>query len=179
MPRNRRPQDREEKRAEIVAAATTLFTERGYDETALSRVATASGVTTNTIYWYFADKDALLVAVLDHVLGSALADAALDPERPWEDQLLWAVDRLEQYRRLVTVVHARTATSPVIEAWHDDFHALVDSLLVDGFRRAGVPEPKLVPMAAIGVFVVEGLLMHPHVGPDRRAIVETLLAARL
>ena len=174
MPRNRRPQDREEKRAEILAAATTLFTESGYDETSVSKVAAAAGVTTNTIYWYFDDKDALLVAVLDHVLEAALAEAALEPDRPWVDQLLWAVDRLDQYRRLVTVVHARTATSATIDAWHSDFHALVDAWLVDGFRRTGIPESRLIPMSAIGVFVIEGLLMHPHVGQDRRAIVEAL-----
>lgn len=178
MPRNRRPQDREEKRAEIVAAATTLFTESGYDETSVSKVAASAGVTTNTIYWYFDDKDALLVAVLDHVLEAALAEAALEPDRPWVDQVLWAVDRLDQYRRLVTVVHARTATSPIIDAWHNGFHSLVDALLVEGFKRAGIPESSLIPMAAIGVFVVEGLLMHPQVGQDRRAIVETLVASR-
>src|SRR5690606_836795 len=119
-----------------------------------------------------------LVAVLDHVLGSALGEAALEPDRPWVDQVLWAVDRLDQYRRLVTVVHARTATSARIEAWHTDFHALLDTLLIEGFRRAGVPDPSLVPMAAIGVFVVEGLLTHPHVGQDRRAIVEALVASQ-
>ena len=178
MPRNRRPQDREEKRAEIVLAATTLFTDSGYDETPMSKVASAAGVTTNTIYWYFADKDALLVAVLDHVLESALADAALERDRPWVDQVLWAVDRLERYRRLVTVVHARTATSPLIDTWHDSFHTLVDSLLIDGFRAAGIPEPNLLPMARIGVFVVEGLLMHPDLGQDRRAIIEALAGTR-
>ena len=178
MPRNRRPQDREEKRAEIVTAATTLFTENGFDQTPLSKVAAGAGVTPNTIYWYFTDKDALLVAVLDHVLGAALAEAALEPDRPWVDQVLWAVDRLEQYRRLVTVVHARAATSATIDSWHNDFHALVDTLLIDGFRRAGVPDSSLVPMAAIGVFVVEGLLMHPHVANDRRAIIEALVAPR-
>lgn len=178
MPRNRRPQDREEKSAEIVAAASALFTESGYDETSMSKVAAAAGVTTNTIYWYFADKDALLVAVLDHVLGEALAEASIEPDRPWADQVLWAVDRLDKYRRLVTVVHARTTTSATIGAWHNDFHALVDNLLIDGFRRAGVAEPDLVPMAAIGVFVVEGLLMHPHVEQDRRAIVHALVTSR-
>lgn len=178
MPRNRRPQDREEKRAEIVAAATSLFTDSGYDETSMSKVATAAGVTPNTIYWYFDDKDALLVAVLDHVLESALADAALERDRPWADQVLWAVERLGHYRRLVMVVHARAAASPTIGTWHYNFHTLMDNLLVDGFRRAGVPETDLVPMAAIGTFVVEGLLMHPHDDQDRRAIVQTLVAAR-
>lgn len=175
MPRNRRPQDREEKRAEIVAAATTLFTESGYDETPMSKVAAVAGVTTNTIYWYFADKDALLVAVLDHVLSEALAEAAVESDRPWEEEILWALDRLERCRRLVTVVHARTSISAAIDAWHNDFHALVDRLLIEGFRRAGVAEQDLVPTAAIGAFVVEGLLMHPRDEQDRRAIVQALV----
>lgn len=178
MPRNRRPQDREEKRAEIIEAATTLFTEVGYEQTPVSKVASIAGVTTNTIYWYFTDKDALLVAVLDHVLEAALAEALKDPERSWVDQILWAVDRLDQYQRLVTVVHSRTATSPTVDAWHNNFHALVDSLLVDGFRRTGVPEADLPSLATIGVFVVEGLLMHPQVVDDRRSIIEALVTTR-
>lgn len=174
MPRNRRPQDREEKRQEIVRAAAALFTEVGYDETSTTKIATAAGVTTTTIYWYFADKDALLVAVLDHVLEAALAEAALQSRRPWSDQVLWAIDRLEKYRRLVTVVHARASISESIDAWHEEFHRLVDSMMIEGFRDAGVPESDVVAMTKIGVFVVEGLLMHPQSEQDRRAVVDLL-----
>ncbi len=178
MPRNRRPQDREEKRQEIVVAAATLFTDVGYDEASTAKIATAAGVTTTTIYWYFADKDALLVAVLDHVLATALAEAALESERPWAEQVLWAVDRLEKYQRLVTVVHARSATSETIGIWHDNFHALVDTMMVEGFRGAGVAERDVVSMTRIGVFVVEGLLMHPHADQDRQAIISLLTNPR-
>ncbi|SLI15652.1 transcriptional regulator [Mycobacteroides abscessus subsp. abscessus] len=48
MPRNRRPRDREEKRAEIVAAARRLFTEQGYDAVPVSRIAQDAGVVSNT-----------------------------------------------------------------------------------------------------------------------------------
>jgi AcrR family transcriptional regulator len=178
MPRNRRPRDREEKREEIVVAATGLFTEAGYDETSVAKVAASAGVTTTTIYWYFKDKDALLVAVLDHVLAQSLAAASLRARQPWGDQVLWAIEQLEQYNRLVTVVHARTAISPLIDAWHTSFHALMDTIMADGLRGVGVPEAELAPMTRIGVFVVEGLLMHPHTAPDRREIVELLTAPR-
>lgn len=178
MPRNRRPQDREEKRDEIIEAAANLFTEVGYEETSMAKVAAGAGVTTNTIYWYFADKDTLLVAVLDRLLGLALAEAAHEQERPWADQILWAVDRLDEYRRLVTVVHARTATSELIDAWHTSFHALIDSILTEGFRNAGVRESDLAAMTTIGVFVVEGLLMHPDAANDRRTIVKLLADPR-
>ncbi len=178
MPRNRRPQDREEKRGEIIAAAAGLFTEAGYDHTSMAKVATSAGVTTNTIYWYFADKDALLVGVLDHILNESLTAAAIHAGEPWVDQVLWAVEQLEQYNRLVTVVHARASTSPLIETWHTNFHDLMDSLMTEGFRGVGVAEADLAAMNRIGVFVVEGLLMHPHTGQYRREVVEQLVRPR-
>jgi AcrR family transcriptional regulator len=178
MPRNRRPQDREEKRAEIVTAAAGLFTDSGYDETSMAKVAASAGVTSNTIYWYFKDKDALLVGVLDHILGEALEAASVHVVEPWVDQVLWAVEQLEQYNRLVTVVHARASTSPLIEAWHTNFHDLMDSIMAEGFRGVGVAETDLAAMNRIGAFVIEGLLMHPHTRPNRREIVEQLANPR-
>lgn len=175
MPRNRRPQNREEKRDEIVAAALGLFTDTGYDETPMTAIAAAAGVATNTIYWYFKDKDALLVAVLDRVLAEALADAGKRTGDPWEDQLLWAVERLERYSRLVTVVHARTAVAPAIDAWHAAFHRLAEDMLAGGFRRAGVPEESLRASIQIGVFVIEGLLLHPDARPSRREVIKQLV----
>ena len=178
MPRNRQPQDREEKRAEIVSAASGLFTEAGYDHTSMSKVAASAGVTTNTIYWYFTDKDALLVGVLDQVLSKSLEAAAVHTEEPWVDQLLWAVEQLEKYNLLVTVVHSRASTSPLIQAWHLNFHDLMDSILAEGFRGVGVGEADLAAMNRIGTFVVEGLLMHPHTRANRREIIERLVEPR-
>ena len=61
MARNKRLQDREEKQKEIMSAARTLFLNEGYEATSMSRIANIAGVAPNTIYWYFKDKDELLV----------------------------------------------------------------------------------------------------------------------
>ena len=175
MPRNRRPRDWDEKRAEIELAAERLFTEDGFAETPLQKVASAAGVTTNTIYWYFADKDALLVAVLDRVLNEALAEASALPGKPWGEQLLWALGRLQRYYRLVTVVHARANSSETINTWHTGFHELADAMLVEGFREAGVPETDLLIRAQMAVFVIEGLLMHPHDEADAHSMLRLLV----
>ena len=174
MPANRRPVDREAKRNEIVHAAARLFTEVGYDGTTMTQLAAAAGVTTNTVYWYFADKDAVLVAVLDQLLAEALQEHAQQAERPWEEQALWAVDRLSQLHRLVSVVHARTAVSPALARWHDGFHQLADALTVDGLRQAGVAEVDLAAASRIGTFVVEGLLSHPASEAERIDVVRLL-----
>ena len=174
MPANRRPVDREAKREEIVRAAAALFTDVGFDETPMTQLAAAAGVTTNTVYWYFEDKDALLVAVLDLLLDEALHEYAQQNGTPWHDQVQWAVRRLERFHRLVTVVHVRAAGSPSVAAWHDRFHDLTDTLVADGFRQAGVAETDLVAAARIGTFVVEGLLSHHQDEASRSAVLRLL-----
>ncbi len=140
----------------------------------MSRLAAAAGVTTNTVYWYFADKDALLVAVLDLLLAEALQDYAQEDDASWHEQVLWAVDRLERFRRLVSVVHVRAAGSPVVATWHDEFHALADALLADGFRRQGVAEEDLPAASRLGTFVIEGLLTHAQDEQSRSAVLRLL-----
>ncbi|GAC1610706.1 MAG: helix-turn-helix domain-containing protein [Mycobacteriales bacterium] len=174
MPVNRRPVDREAKRDEIVSAAATLFTEVGFDATPMTQLAASAGVTTNTVYWYFKDKDAVLIAVLDQLLQEALQEHAQQASLPWHDQARWAVSRLSQLQQLVSVVHVRAATSAAVGAWHDTFHALADALLADGLRQAGVAEADLAAASRIGTFVIEGLLSHPHDEADQADILRLL-----
>ncbi len=174
MPANRRPVDRQAKRDEIVRVAAELFTDVGFDASPMAQLAAAAGVTTNTVYWYFEDKDALLVAVLDQLLGEALREHEQQDGLPLQEQLLWAVSRLKRFDKLVSVVHTRAAGSRVVAAWHDQFHGLADALLADGFRRAGVAESELAAASRIATFVVEGLLTHPQDEPARDAVLHLL-----
>ncbi|MGA4791488.1 TetR/AcrR family transcriptional regulator [Nocardia sp. AB354] len=175
MPRNRRPQDREEKRAEIVVAARRLFVEHGYDAASMTRIARDAGVVSNTLYWYFQDKDAVLIAVLDAVLADSMASYSQVLGSGLGDRLLWLVEELEQLGRLVSTVHTRAEESASIREWHEQFHALAEGLFRAELIELGVPAHKVDPLVEIGVFVVEGMLTHPNERAQRRAVIETLL----
>ncbi|PXX52712.1 TetR family transcriptional regulator [Nocardia tenerifensis] len=175
MPRNRRPQDREEKRSEIVAAARRLFVEQGYDAASMTRIAREAGVVSNTLYWYFQDKDAVLIAVLDAVLADSMASYREVLDSELTDRLLWLVEELEQLGRLVSTVHTRAGESAAIQEWHEQFHALSEGLFRAELIELGVPADEVDPLVAIGVFVVEGMLTHPSEQAQRRAVIETLL----
>ena len=75
-------------RDEIVAAASALLADIGdANQLSIRAVAAAVGVTPPSIYRHFADKQALLVAVLDErwaELHRVLADAAAGVEDPFE-----------------------------------------------------------------------------------------------
>ncbi|UGT44106.1 TetR/AcrR family transcriptional regulator [Nocardia yamanashiensis] len=175
MPRNRRPQDREEKRAEIVVAARRLFVEEGYDAASMTRIARDAGVVSNTLYWYFQDKDAVLIAVLEAVLADSMAAYSDILDSSLADRLLWLVGELEQLGRLVSTVHTRAAESAAIGEWHEQFHALAEGLFRAELIELGVPGHEVDPLVTMGVFVVEGLLTHPAEQAQRRAVIETLL----
>lgn len=52
-------------RQKILEAAATVAGERGYEGTSIARVSKESGLPASSIYWHFADKDALLATVVE------------------------------------------------------------------------------------------------------------------
>lgn len=162
MARTKRDIDPALKREQIEAAAGQLFLDQGYEATSMAAVAAAAGVAPNTLYWYFANKDDLLVAVLDRLVDKALAELAGRQGQPLAQQFRWLLGELQQASRLVSTVHARLGQSERIHAWHERFHAMLETLLVQQMTAAGMAPARAAMMATVGTFVVEGLLLHPH-----------------
>jgi AcrR family transcriptional regulator len=173
MPSTKPRQDREEKRGELVNAARRLFIQDGYDATSMAALARAAGVAPNTIYWYFGDKDDVLIAVLEAVMADSLAEYAGVADRPIAEQMLWTVQQLQQLQRLVTTVHARISRSEALNAWHDTFHATTEGLLRSSIQRS-VPTGAIDAEVRIAVFAIEGLLTHPMAETSQRAVCERL-----
>src|SRR3569832_2093697 len=82
VPQNRRPVPKEQKRDELTAAAAELFVAEGYEAASVNRIARAAGVTPNTLYWYFRDKDELLVATAEIYLQALLAEHESRADQP-------------------------------------------------------------------------------------------------
>ena len=160
MPANKRQQDREEKRAELLAEARRRFIEHGYEATSMAALAKAAGVAGNTIYWYFTDKDDVLLAVLNAVLSGVLTDYQQIATAPLEDQLSWVVRQLQQMKRLVNTVHTRALRAQAIDEWHTGFHQITEGLFRTTLEQAGVYCAGIDAEIKIGVFTIEGLLTH-------------------
>jgi len=175
MAQTKRDQDRAEKRDEIIAAARTLFIETGYEDTSISRLAAAAGVAPNTIYWYFQDKDEVLVAVLDAEFSDGLAEYEQLPAIDAAERLFWVVQRLARVSRLVSTVHSRLDASQAINRWHERFHTMSEGILRVTLELAGVPADRIETRTRISVFTVEGLLAHPMSEREQRAICRELV----
>ncbi len=73
----------------LLAAATRLFAERGYDRTSVQEIVEAAGVTKGALYHYFGSKDDLLHEVYARVLRlqQERLDAFANADAPVEQRL--------------------------------------------------------------------------------------------
>ncbi len=159
VPRNRHDQTKQAKRDEILAAASSLFLAEGYDGASMGKIAAAAGLTPNTLYWYFGDKDELFVAVADAYLDLLLQQHATVAEQPLAEQFVWLVENLRPVRHLVATVHARVARSSRIAEWHAGFHTQMEALFEDQLTME-VSGAERDAEAAVVTFALEGAVTH-------------------
>ncbi|MEJ2734170.1 MAG: TetR/AcrR family transcriptional regulator [Anaerolineae bacterium] len=86
---SKRELQREERRSQILDAALTVFSSKGFHATNVSDVAAQAGVSQGTIYWYFDSKDDLLLAALLSFFDNFGEDmlSALDESLTADDKL--------------------------------------------------------------------------------------------
>jgi AcrR family transcriptional regulator len=186
MARNRPDRTREEKSAEILAAAQELFLERGYESTTMAAVAREAGIATNVVHWYFATKDELFVAVLDALQAKDLEEARqrLSRSAPGQEEkaleallteFVWR--RLDRYG-LIATLHERSHHSPVVARFHERAHRRYADYLGRAVERFPIPaaDRKLVVESLITA--AEGLVMHRASKREARRRM-TFLAKRL
>jgi TetR/AcrR family transcriptional regulator len=171
----------ERTRGAILAAAESLFAERGFDATRLEDIAESVGIRRASIVYYFRDKRAVYDAVLADVLQGVreAIERALAKELPpaqridaavsaWIDQ----VARRPNTARLI-LREAANASSEVGSAVWEHSRPLADLIRREFFERRDVGEAivaKIDPihvastLAGATVFFVAAM---PRLLPDR------------
>ena len=82
--RARSRQDKDLRRAQLIASATQLFADEDFDAVTIARVAGQAGVAKGTAYLYFATKESLFLELVRAEMSLLLVDLTqkLDPGRP-------------------------------------------------------------------------------------------------
>jgi len=93
-------------REAILDAASTLFIEHGFSGTSMYDIANALGVTRTAVYYYFKNKEAILVALTESVTSVPATGASRGREKS-------APDPMEELRDLVRYHAKRVLSHPL------------------------------------------------------------------
>jgi AcrR family transcriptional regulator len=85
----------EVRRAELIAAARSLFFERGYDVTSVEEIIALAGVSKGAFYYYFPSKASVLEALAEQMAETTAASAL----SILNDETLNGFERLQQFLR--------------------------------------------------------------------------------
>ncbi|HUI70671.1 MAG TPA: TetR/AcrR family transcriptional regulator [Spirochaetia bacterium] len=70
-----RPDVSEKRKTEIVDAAARVFSRKGFSGARMDDIVEETGLSKGLLYWYFKGKDAIIVAILQRLIGPTLRRA--------------------------------------------------------------------------------------------------------
>lgn len=98
-----RPDVSQERKAQIITAATDVFTRLGFQKARMDDIVEESGLSKGALYWYFKSKDDIIIGILDRLFQRELDDLRLlvTAETPTLDRLYAFSDRvIEDFKKL-------------------------------------------------------------------------------
>jgi AcrR family transcriptional regulator len=155
------------RRTQILDAAITVFSEKGFHRATIKEIARVAGIADGTIYIYFASKDEVLLAVLDRL------NETTERRQQFvlgDEQDLKAFFRAYLQQRMALLW-------PNAEV----FRAVLPELLVNGELRRQYYEQVLAPTIAVGeqFFQAQNEQLQINIPLTVRAIAGTLLGLLL
>ena len=91
-----RPDVSQQRKHQILDAAEEVFTRKGIDQTRMDDIVDETGLSKGTLYWYFKNKDAIIIAILDRIFQREFEELeALDTAKTGAEASIWLLtDRI-------------------------------------------------------------------------------------
>jgi AcrR family transcriptional regulator len=157
-------------RDNLLDAARREFEQRGYTATRMADIATAAGVSHGTVYTWFADKEAVLRALVGDIVDEVFAALAIGDEVPEPQQRMLEANRryLAAYRRHGRMLEVVEEAAAGDERYRDALngvrrdHVARVTRDITKLQQSGLAQDDLDPAVAAGALcaMVEGFGRH-------------------
>lgn len=154
-------------REELMRAALTLFTQRGYAATTVRELVEAAGVTKPVLYYYFGSKESLFLELMRTHFGrlEAVVDVYRTGNGSVRKRLMAMLDKgfayVQQDQDFIRLMHAVYFGPPGeapyfdFDAYHQRYHDLITRFFEEGIDRGEFRPGNAGDMAWIVLGTVE------------------------
>lgn len=176
-----------ERREELLAAARSVFAERGYHEAKVGEIAAAAKVAKGTVYLYFPDKRSIFVELIDTLfvrLSAAIlrvdADGDVTSQIKHNIRAILSVLVDDPHTMKMLFAHA-TAVDPAfsakIESFYDGLKQLLTESLEEGQQLGIVAEGDARLFATFTLGALKEILWEGTQRPGARRSREEIVSA--
>lgn len=185
-----KPDVTEERKAQIIEAATAVFAEKGFYEARMDDIVEASGLSKGSLYWYFDSKDAIISAILDSFFTQEFEGMGklMTIEMPVGDKLKMLVNQVTAdmkemnfYQSIAFEFYALAGRREDIRLtllnYFKEFQTSLSQLIQQGIETG---EFRAVdPIVAAGIFIaqMEGIALLWAFNPDNFDLEATATTA--
>ncbi len=176
----------EEKPAQIIEAAFSVFGETGFKATVIKDIADKAGISSGTIYTYFKDKKDLFRATVQRGWDGFLQRIReiVDSDRPVEERidsfLDVGFDSLKRYLPLLRGMLFESSQMNIMQGRIEEFCGLVERLAAArqtrAVRLAGDPAHRrsLIRVTVVGVLFSAALAETSHIDAEIDGLKHTI-----
>ena len=161
-----RPDVSEERKDQIIEAATKVFSKHGFSNARMDDIVAESGLSKGALYWYFDSKDAIIVSILDQIFDYETAHVReiLEIEDSAQAKLEVFVDTtikdIEKIKPLMPILFdfwslsvRKKTIKLAIKRYYQNFLDMIEPIIEQGieqgeFRRVDVKQTTLTIGAA-------------------------------
>ena len=180
-----RAADYDDKRRAILATATQLFSEHGYDRSSIAEVAKACGVSKALLYHYFPSKEAYFVATLEKA-AAELEERTRPDESPEPlEQLSGSLDAylgwVEEYEDSYAKMIRSAGLVPEVKTMLDRVRGETAQRIIDGISGDKPASPVLRTAVTGWLWFMDGAILDwvEHRDMDRQTLHGLLLGTLL
>lgn len=146
----------EKKVAEILDVAYDLFVEQGYEQTSISQIATAVNISKSGLFYYFSDKQTILIAILQRKteIINIILRTALSHENAIERLIDVLIDLLFEQKQEIQFYNNVFSNLQLMKSITEERKMTVEyrmKILNEAFTKQGIEQPKLAAMTLMSM----------------------------
>jgi AcrR family transcriptional regulator len=182
QPKRRKRADGEQSRERILAAATEIAAERGYEGASIALVSAKCGLPASSIYWHFKDKDDLIAAVIERSFADWLTAWQIPAAGSASDRLVGLalqiakalLDSPDFLRLGLMLALERRPVEPRARAKFIQVRAQTSGDLADTMRELApeLTEAQIRLLATYAIAGADGLFIAKEIGGDAVDLIE-------
>jgi AcrR family transcriptional regulator len=130
-----RPDVSEERKDQILDAASEVFAQKGVYETRMDDIVKESGLSKGTLYWYFKSKDEIILSIFDRMFGREFQEVKnlVDSEGSATERMLKFAqifsDDIRRMQRLIPLAYEFIAWAFRRKVVQDAFKSYVNQFM--------------------------------------------------